>query len=72
MYKKQVYGLNSKQVYSMKFDMHIKNNNKKCNPTIRFSKYLVRFIFLVKVLAIDYNQVCSQTLSNVYLLFLSL
>ena len=67
MYKKQVYGSDSKQVYSMKFDMHIK---KKYNPTVRFSKYVVILIFLVEMLTISYNQVCSQTLFNVYLLFL--
>ena len=51
-----------KQVYSKKFDMHIKN---ECNPIVRFSKYVVILILLVKVLAINYNQVCIQTLSNV-------
>ena len=56
MYKKQVYGSDSKQVYSMKFDMHIK---KKYNPTVRFSKYVVILIFLVIMLAIDYNQICN-------------
>ena len=34
---------------------------------VRFSKYVVMLIFLVRVIAIGYNQVCSQTLS--YCLF---
>ena len=46
----------------MKLDMYFKNIKKKYNSTVRFSKYLVMLICLVKVVVIDYNQVCSQTL----------
>ena len=31
---------------------------------IRFSKYVVIFILLCKVVTWDYKQLCSQTLSN--------
>ena len=43
--------------------MHIKNIKEHiCNPTVRFSKYVVILIFLVGVVGIGYNQVCSQIL----------
>ena len=44
MYKKYVYGLNSKY-YSIdiKFDINIKNI-KTCDPIVRFSKYVVMLI----------------------------
>ena len=45
----------------MKFDM-IVMDIKTCNPTSRFSKYVAMLSFSVKVVANDYNQVCSQTL----------
>ena len=32
---------------------------KKCNLTIRFSKYLVMFILLSKVVTLNYNQFCN-------------
>ena len=30
---------------------------------IRFSKYVIMLIFLMKVVALSYNKVCDQTLS---------
>ena len=30
-----------------------------CNSTVRCSKYVVKFILLSKVIALDYNQFCS-------------
>ena len=30
-----------------------------CNSTVRFSKYVVIFILLSKVVSLDYNQFCS-------------
>ena len=35
---------------------------KKYNQTVWFSKYVVMLIFVVKVITLDYNQVCNQTL----------
>ena len=35
---------------------------KKCNLTIRFSKYVIMLSFLMGVIAIGYNQICNQTL----------
>ena len=74
MHKKQVCGSNIKQVYKSslwhKFDTRILKTKRTYNPLVRFSKYIVILIFLVEMLIISYNQVYSQTLFNVYLLFL--
>ena len=74
MHKKQVYRSDSKQVYKSslwhKFDTHILKTKRTYNSHVRFSKYVVILIFLVEMLTISYNQVYSQTLFNVYLLFL--
>ena len=74
MHKKQIYGSDSKQVYKSslwhKFDTRILKTKRTYNPLVRFLKYIVILIFLVEMLIISYNQVYSQTLFNVYLLFL--
>ena len=49
----------------MKFDMHFKNIKKKkktYNSMVRFSKYVIMLIYLVKCVAIGYNEICSQIL----------
>ena len=38
---------------STKFGMYVKK--KKCNSTVRFSKYIVMLIFLMRVITIGYN-----------------
>ena len=47
----------------MKFDICFKNIERICNSTVRFSKYVIMLIFLVRVVALYYNLVYSQTLS---------
>ena len=46
----------------MKLDMCFKNK-RTYNSTVRFTKYVVMLICLVRVLALCYNLVCSQILS---------
>ena len=33
-------------------------------PTIRFKKYVVMLIFLIKIVTLSYNQICSKILSK--------
>ena len=47
----------------MKFNMCFKNIERIYNSMVMFSKYVAMLIFLVRVVALCYNLVCSQTLS---------
>ena len=40
----------------MKLDMCFKNIKKTYNSTVRFSKYVIMLIYLVKVVVLDYNK----------------
>ena len=40
----------------MKLDMYFKYIKKKYNSTVRFSKYVVMLICLVKVVVLGYNK----------------
>ena len=45
--------------------LKIQTKHPLCNSIVIFSKYIVMLIFfLVGIIVIDYNQVCSQTLFN--------